>query len=91
MKGISCEFIRFLKEKGCYRKYIRNFNDKEIGLLYREKLFSNVYVSLPSFLDAFHPFCFASEGFDKERTKESKAFWINVEKEWVSLACGLDW
>lgn len=94
MKDISREFIRFLKDNGYYRKYIRNFNDTKIGVPYHQIRYFDLVVkniSLKKFLNDYHPYCFVDGAFDLNNSKETKNFWINVEKEWVSLACGIDW
>ena len=38
-------FSRFLKESGCYRRFIKNYNNKVIGVKYRKHLYLNFYIN----------------------------------------------
>lgn len=84
---------RFLKESGCYRSFIKNYNNKAIGVRYRKHLYLNFYANndyseytLKNYVkkiflngDATFLIDFA---FDSQYTKENYKYWSNLSYEW---------
>lgn len=65
-------FFRFLKDRGCYTQYFRNFNGRSI--------------TPKRFLERFPPKDYILSAFPWYKTPEEKdrnAFWFYVNRDWL--------
>lgn len=75
-------FFRFLKEKGVYAAYRRNF-----GLTYIKTWHHNLYLKVvvdgENFFDAVNWSLYINHAFDWEKSPQGQNFWGKLSKEWV--------
>jgi len=86
-------FSRFLKEHGCYRSFIKNYNNKAIGVRYRKHLYLNFYINRDyseytlndylkkMFLNENEIYLFDC-AFDSQYTKKGYNYWKDLSFEW---------
>ena len=75
------QFIRFLKEKGIYAAYRRNFE-----LTYIKTWHNNLYLKIvnegKSFFDVVPCSLYINHSFHWESSPEGHNFWARLSKEW---------
>lgn len=67
---VSCYFIRFLKERGLYSIFYRNFND------------CNPVIDLRNFLRSNNIHDWVDNAFCWRETVEGHDFWDDVDTQW---------
>lgn len=76
------QFIRFLKEKGIYAAYRRNFGLRFIKI-WDKTLCDKIGVNGMTFFDAVSWKKYVSYAFHWASTKEGHEFWLKISREWV--------
>ena len=83
------KFIRFLKEKGVYAAYRRNFT-----LEYIKKWHHNLYIKIAvdgeNFYDVVNQSLYINHAFHWEKSPEGHYFWENLSSEWKVLVQKID-
>lgn len=75
---MKTEFIKFLKERRLYAKWVRNFKEvRRMGLQYER------YDSVSKFLDKCDPMKYVISGFWWYKSTEGGVFWEDVCKQWI--------
>lgn len=75
-------FFRFLKEKGVYAAYRRNFSLNYIKI-WHHNLYLKVVVDGENFFDAVNWSLYINHAFDWEKSPQGHDFWGKLSKEWV--------
>ena len=75
------EFIRFLKEKGAYAAYRRNFGLKYIKT-WHKTLYDKIGVNGMTFFDVVNWKLYINHAFHWASTKEGHEFWQEISIEW---------
>jgi len=81
-KDIHKKFVRFLKENGVFRKFIKNYNNEIIGVKYRNdiKNANNYWEMHPS--NDFHSFICT---FNWVESKEGYNYWNFWNSYWLDV------
>ena len=75
------EFIRFLKEKGLYAAYKRNFNIEHLST-WSTDLYNKVKNDGEDFFDVVSPEEYISGAFKWSNTPEGSIFWCDLHLIW---------
>ena len=74
-------FFRFLKEKGVYAAYRRNFSLNYIKI-WHHNLYLKVVVDGENFFDAVNWSLYINHAFDWEKSPQGHDFWGKLSEEW---------
>jgi hypothetical protein len=74
-------FFRFLKEKGVYAAYRRNFGLKYLKTWHND-LYRKIGVDGKTFFDVVHWTLYINHAFHWASTKEGHEFWKEISREW---------
>ena len=83
------EFIRFLKEKGLYAAYKRNFNIEHIST-WSTDLYNKIKNDGEDFFDVVSPEEYISGAFKWSHTPEGNIFWCDLHLTWNDKFYGED-
>ena len=75
-------FFRFLKEKGVYAAYRRNF-DLTYLKTWHHSLYLKVVVDGENFFDAVNWSLYINHAFNWEKSPQGHDFWGKLSKEWT--------
>jgi hypothetical protein len=78
------DFFRFLKEKGVYAAYKRNFGLKYLKM-WHNCLYKKIAVDGENFFNVVDWKLYINHAFHWASTKEGEGFWQNLSIEWVTL------
>ena len=75
------DFIRFLKEKGVYAAYRRNFSLEYLKIWHND-LYKKVVVDGENFFNVVNWSLYINHAFDWEKSPEGHDFWGKLSHEW---------
>ena len=78
-------FVRFLKENGCYRKYMRNFNKLE-NIKYRIDAYGCKNIN--DFFNILDNRSYIDCAFIWNMNNEGIRYWDDVDQEWDDIVYG---
>ena len=74
-------FIRFLKEKGVYAAYRRNFGLNYVEIWHND-LYNKIVTSGENFFDVVDCSLYITYAFEWEKSPEGRRFWEKLSDEW---------
>ena len=75
------EFIRFLKERGVYAAYRRNFSLEYLKIWHND-LYKKIVTNGENFFDVVNWKRYINHAFHWAATKEGHEFWQKLSREW---------